>query len=514
MGKPTAGSKVRGRRKTVKSNQSIISWVRKRKHKTLTQNMFVPQRIPLSCPLVGCNGIGHVNGIDLSHVTLCGCPLYHNVKFEKWAEMRAREEGLVSPVQLFSRTTSPVNSPAKLSKMHPAERAHQFWTSKTEPSLEGLASQIEIYKFRCAQQRLLFDKEKEAAEHLIMCARIASQQLGGANQISGDASHSQADGDQQVGWALEQRIRRVVFGDWEIEPTYPSAYPPDVACLPTIYVCEYCLTPLRHRIAYDRHRQGCTWIAPPGDEIYRKDGLSFFEVDGEKQTDYCRDLCLLTKLFLKHKTVHESDQVPSFLFYVLTEAQRQGHRILGYFSKQKPCDVHETGSTAVMYNNLSCILTLPQYQRSGYGRMLIEMSYILSLLENRIGSPERPLSDRGLILYRKYWKWEILNYLSRYTEKTINIRNMSQDLGIAIPDIVSTLLDMKMLVYFRTQYYILNNKTDVDRLLSAMKPPDAARRIDKSCLHWTPHSIVPMQKSARGHGSSVKVAPVESAVCS
>lgn len=120
--------------------------------------MFVPQRIPLSCPLVGCNGIGHVNGIDLSHVTLCGCPLYHNVKFEKWAEMRAREEGLVSPVQLFSRTTSPVNSPAKLSKMHPAERAHQFWTSKTEPSLEGLASQIEIYKFRCAQQRLLFDK--------------------------------------------------------------------------------------------------------------------------------------------------------------------------------------------------------------------------------------------------------------------------------------------------------------------------------------------------------------------
>lgn len=87
-----------------------------------------------------------------------------------------------------------------------------------------------------------------------MCARIASQQLGGANQISGDASHSQADGDQQVGWALEQRIRRVVFGDWEIEPTYPSAYPPDVACLPTIYVCEYCLTPLRHRIAYDRHR--------------------------------------------------------------------------------------------------------------------------------------------------------------------------------------------------------------------------------------------------------------------
>lgn len=42
---------------------------------------------------------------------------------------------------------------------------------------------------------------------------------------------------------------------------------------------------------------------------------------------------------------------------------------------------------------------------------------------------------------------------------------MSQDLGIAIPDIVSTLLDMKMLVYFRTQYYILNNKVGVSVIL-------------------------------------------------
>ncbi|VDP29349.1 unnamed protein product [Echinostoma caproni] len=156
MGKLTGGSKLRKRRKAVTSNQRIISWARKRKH--LAQNACVPQRIPLSCPLVGCNGTGHVNGIDLSHVTLCGCPSYHNVTFEKWAEMRAREEGLVSPVQIYPRNTTPVSSPAKLAKMHPAERAHQFWTSRTEPSLEGLASPMEVYQFRCAQQRLMYDK--------------------------------------------------------------------------------------------------------------------------------------------------------------------------------------------------------------------------------------------------------------------------------------------------------------------------------------------------------------------
>ncbi|VDP84855.1 unnamed protein product [Echinostoma caproni] len=144
--------------------------------------------------------------------------------------------------------------------------------------------------------------EKEAQEHLIMCAKIASQQLSEAAQTAGETSHPPVG--EQTGWALEQRIRRVVFGMWEIEPTYHSAYPPDIACLPVIYVCEYCLTPMRHRVAYDRHRQECTWFTPPGDEFYRKDGLSFFEVDGEKQpvSEQLIPLCSLFADFNAHST--------------------------------------------------------------------------------------------------------------------------------------------------------------------------------------------------------------------
>ena len=45
--------------------------------------------------------------------------------------------------------------------------------------------------------------------------------------------------------------------------------------------------------------------------------IAVFEVDGSKHKIYCQSLCLLSKLFLDHKTLYYD--VDPFLFYVLCE---------------------------------------------------------------------------------------------------------------------------------------------------------------------------------------------------
>lgn len=93
------------------------------------------------------------------------------------------------------------------------------------------------------------------------------------------------------------------------------------------------------------------------------------QVDGNVSKIYCQNLCLLAKLFLDHKTLYYD--VEPFLFYVLTRNDEKGCHLVGYFSKEK--------LSALKYN-VSCIMTMPQYQRQGYGRFLIDFSKCLILM--------------------------------------------------------------------------------------------------------------------------------------
>lgn len=195
-----------------------------------------------------------------------------------------------------------------------------------------------------------------------------------------------------------------------------------------LYICEYCLAFFIDKRELSRHTEKCTIRAPPGDEIYRDDEVAFFEVNGSTAETYCENLSYISRMFLDHKNLYNS--IAGFFFYCICTIDLDGYHLVGYFSKEK---VRVSSD-----NNLSCILVLPFAQNGGYGKMLIEMSYALSMLEDKPGGPERPLSDLGHRIYANFWTRRVVKVLLDLDEKTeeIPIQKIRELTGMLEQDII------------------------------------------------------------------------------
>lgn len=294
------------------------------------------------------------------------------------------------------------------------------------------------------------------------------------------------------------KIKYINFGGYEIETWYAAPYPEEYSRNRVLYICEFCLKYMNSDFVAWRHKLKCPAKHPPGDEIYRDKSISIFEVDGRKNPVYCQNLCLLAKLFLGSKTLYYD--VEPFLFYVMTEYDDLGCHFVGYFSKEK------RPSSA---NNVSCILTLPIHQRKGYGNLLIDFSYLLTRIEGKTGSPEKPLSDMGLVSYRNYWRL-ILSYQLRNQKTPLSIADISDRTGMTADDIVSGLEGLRAIVRDpMTKTYAL--RLDYKRFEEVIGNWESKGylQLNPDALIWTPYIMGRSNQSQFSRGPMHAVAQRE-----
>lgn len=167
--------------------------------------------------------------------------------------------------------------------------------------------------------------------------------------------------------------------------------------------------------------------------------------------------------------------------------------------------------------------------------------YLLSRKEQKLGSPEKPLSDLGAITYKAYWKSVILSYLAhhrnmssisikgvlahcmaRYSaswHKTVGVwlvtADVCEDTGFTAADIVSTFLDLGILRYQSGKHVVLRDDAMLDEylrsqerydlkvcmwggtlglhLVSHLRPAQHQTVIDPACLSrlWVPYRRYP-----------------------
>eukprot|EP00745_Piridium_sociabile_P036051 TRINITY_DN63944_c0_g1_i1.p1 TRINITY_DN63944_c0_g1~~TRINITY_DN63944_c0_g1_i1.p1 ORF type:complete len:360 (-),score=50.69 TRINITY_DN63944_c0_g1_i1:258-1337(-) len=297
-------------------------------------------------------------------------------------------------------------------------------------------------------------------------------------------------------------IKRMCMGKYTVDCWYFSPFPPEFQDIEVIHFCEFCLAFFATTAEVARHSRLCSIRHPPGDEIYRSANVSVFEVDGSYSRVYCENLCYIAKLFLDHKTLRHN--VGLFLFYIVAEYDEFGYHLVGYFSKEK-----------YSKNNLSCILTLPQHQRKGYGKFLISFSYELSKIEcclseqptengsnmkRILGGPERPFSDLGRASYMCWWTPRLLKEIrKKITEAkesvkkggsstvvpSITIKALSEKTYISPEDVVDCLSRLGVVREHDGLVVLFMADSFVDELLKGCGGDGLVVHPEK--VHWSPY---------------------------
>ncbi|KAF2291464.1 hypothetical protein GH714_024457 [Hevea brasiliensis] len=118
------------------------------------------------------------------------------------------------------------------------------------------------------------------------------------------------------------------------------------------------------------------------------------------------------------------------------------------------------------------------------GDEIYRSAYELSKKEGKVGTPERPLSDLGLLSYRGYWTRVLLDILKKH-KGNISIKELSDMTAIKAEDILTTLQSLELIQYRKGQHVICADPKVLDRHLKAAGR--GGLEVDVSKLIWTPY---------------------------
>lgn len=194
----------------------------------------------------------------------------------------------------------------------------------------------------------------------------------------------------------------------------------------TIFFCNKCLNISYSLINYKQHDNICKsfygLLSYKG--VFNNDNqIEIRQIDGLFYSSFSYSLTKLGRYFFIDKSL---DSLLEY-FYLFTLIVN--NKLVGYFSMDK-----------LFQNcNISCIVIFPPYRSYKYSYLLIDFSYKIFLLNNKVASPERPLSNGGKIVFKRYWRYIIYNLIKSNNNLLLTPSFISKSTGIIEEDVKETL---------------------------------------------------------------------------
>jgi hypothetical protein len=226
--------------------------------------------------------------------------------------------------------------------------------------------------------------------------------------------------DTQTNNNANKLITKVLIGNrtFEIKGLY------NFSRSDTLFYCGTCLLSFDSEKQNERHALKCKKSILNSEKVYEEGPNVVYKVVGRDNISFCQSLCNLGRCFIENKTLFL--EIENYNFYLLFNE----NSLVGYFSDEILNENH----------NLSCILILPDKQKMGFGKLLVDLSY-----KFKKGTPEKPFSVSGSHLYHKYWKNTVRKYLEDHNREYKSIEEISNDLNMTIDDVIIGLENLEMM---------------------------------------------------------------------